>query len=99
MRAYAQFMVQQLKLARTDLANDLGIQPGEVGVVKARDIEWQDASAGCGDLAKPHAAEPAPGLIMVFSAEGKTYEYHSLGNGKPFLCADPAQEAKDALRD
>jgi hypothetical protein len=73
-------------LARTDLAQRLGIAAEEIEVLEARAVVWPDGSLGC----------PRPGLLYpqvqvegarILLAVGKQkYAYHSGGGRAPFLC-------------
>ena len=70
---------QQLALnaALSDLAQRLDIAADRITVKKIEAVEWMDASLGCPEPDKMYAQVITPGYLIVLSAQGQEYEYHT----------------------
>jgi hypothetical protein len=75
--------------AVADLAERLGIDPGEVTVVRDVAVTWPDGSLGCPVPGMAYTQALTPGRLVVLEAAGTTVEYHSGGRRGLFLCEDP----------
>lgn len=80
---------QQLETAKQDLANRLGIQVDEIGVLRAESVTWRDGSLGCPKKGMMYTQALVPGNLIVLSAGGASHEYHSGRKGPPVYCATP----------
>jgi hypothetical protein len=78
-----------LEQARADLAERLGVAVDDVTVVSSEEVTWPDSSLGCPQPGMMYAQVLTDGSRMLLSAGGRTYEYHSGGQGAPFLCETP----------
>ena len=70
---------QQLALnaALSDLAQKLDIPVDSITVEKIETVEWPDASLGCAKPGRMYAQVITPGYLIVLSAQGQEYEYHT----------------------
>ncbi|MEU4605693.1 hypothetical protein AB0F43_22145 [Kribbella sp. NPDC023972] len=76
--------------ARTDLANRLGVDPGQVTVVSSSEVTWPDGSLGCPQPGMVYTQALIDGSRIILEAGGKQYHYHSGGSRPPFLCENPS---------
>nr|WP_297427498.1 hypothetical protein [uncultured Actinotalea sp.] len=75
--------------AVADLAERLGVEPGEVAVVRDVAVTWPDGSLGCPAPGMAYTQALTPGRLVVLEAAGTTVEYHSGGRRGLFLCENP----------
>jgi hypothetical protein len=73
----------QLKAITDDLATR-GVV-GEVKVVSASSLTWNDGSLGCPQAGRMYPQVLTPGFRVVVSVAGKAYDYR-FGAGTPQLC-------------
>jgi hypothetical protein len=76
---------QLVELARADLAGRLGIAVAQTALTSISARQWGDASLGCPEPGKMYAQVITPGFLIVLSAQGKQYQYHS-DNKRVRLC-------------
>ena len=72
-------------LARSALAQQLGIEPGQIQLLKVTDIDWQDLTLGCkpGDkLVKTRLT----GYRIWLEANGVQYVYHVGLDDNVYMC-------------
>ncbi len=70
-----------VQLAIKDLVQRLAVTRSAVRVLRATAVEWSDTSLGCPKEGMMYAQVITPGFLILLSAEGKLYEYHTdLGN-------------------
>ena len=69
-----------------DAAAQLGVDPGEVAVVRSEKQEWPDASLGCPQEGEVAAQVITPGFLVVVEAAGTELEYHTDRRGNFRLC-------------
>ena len=74
-----------------DLAAKLGVEAGDVTVVAVQEVTWSDGSRGCAQKGRLYTQALIDGSRITLEAGGTTYEYHSGGSGRPFLCERPSQ--------
>ena len=79
---------QVVELAREDLAERLGLAPGEMSLVSVEAVEWSDASLGCPQPGMMYAQVITPGYLVVLEAEGQQYAYHTDTDRIVVLCED-----------
>lgn len=77
--------------AVTDLARRLDFPEDEVQVEAVEEVTWRDGSLGCAANGTMYTQALVDGSRIRLRAGGRTYEYHSGGQGAPFLCEDPTQ--------
>jgi hypothetical protein len=75
--------------AREDLARRLSLAPGDVSLVKFKEVVWPDRGFGCPRPGVVHPQVPQDGLLIVLQAAGRRYNYHSGAGRSPFLCSNP----------
>ncbi len=63
--------------AAADLAQRLDMDADQVKVVSVRAVEWRDGSLGCPSGGMMYPQVITPGYLIVLSANGKKYEYHT----------------------
>jgi hypothetical protein len=63
--------------AQQDLAAQLGLPGEEVRLVRASAVEWPNGALGCPEPGKSYITMIIPGYLIVFQAQGETYEYHT----------------------
>lgn len=83
-------MDSQIRIARADLAERLGIAEDEIKVLEARAMVWPDASLGCPQPGMVYIQILVEGGLIRLEAGGREYNYHSGGDAQPFLC-EPSQ--------
>jgi hypothetical protein len=76
--------------AKADLANRLGVDPGQVTVVSSSEVTWPDGSLGCPQPGMVYTQALVDGSRIILEAGGKQYHYHSGGSRPPFLCENPS---------
>ena len=74
-----------------DLAERLGVEPADVEVVAVQEVTWRDGSRGCAKKGVLYTQALVEGSRITLRVDGTTYEYHSGGSGRPFLCERPTQ--------
>lgn len=79
-------LVAQARLAVTDLAQRLKIDPDGIGVIEARVVIWPNGSLGCPRPGMGYRQVPQEGALIRLSAQGREYAYHSGSRQQPFLC-------------
>ena len=75
-----------VSFAMNDLANRLNVSPAEITVVEATQMTWPDSSMGCQMPNMVYMQVLSDGMFIQLSVNDLTYNYHSGGNRKPFLC-------------
>jgi len=75
--------------AREDLARRLSVTPGDVSLVKFKEVVWPDRGFGCPRPGVVHPQVPQDGVLIVLQAAGRRYNYHSGAGRSPFLCSNP----------
>jgi hypothetical protein len=77
-----------VRQAKEHLAQQLSIDVSQVVLVEARAVVWPDSSLGCPQPGMAYTQVQRDGLLIVLSAGGRTYEYHSGASRPPFLCKE-----------
>jgi len=75
--------------AKQDAARKAGVSPDQVTVVSVKAVQWPDSSLGCPQPGFMYSQVVTPGYLIVLSAGGKTYEYHSDRGQQVVTCANP----------
>ena len=71
--------------ALRDLAGRLGVSPTAIGLARVDEATWRDASLGCPEPGRAYAQVLTPGLWLMLSHSGQTFDYR-LGGGGTVLC-------------
>jgi len=82
--------------AIADLAERLGVEPSTIEVVRARAVQWPDASLGCPEEGVLYTQAVVEGTQIILGVEDRVYDYHAGADGVVFLC--PSEE-KDGGHD
>ncbi len=77
---------RMVELAKADLAKRLGISAEGIALVKADSVRWSDACLGIHRPGVGCAAVIVPGFLILLSAQGQTYEYHTDLSSRVLLC-------------
>ena len=72
--------------AVADLAKRLDIDASSITTVSAAAVVWPDGSVGCPRPGLLYPQVRVDGALIVLSAGGETYRYHSGGSRSLFLC-------------
>ena len=76
--------------AIADLAERLNIEAASITAVSTNSVVWPDTSVGCPQPGMVYTQVTVDGALIVLSAGGMTYRYHSGGSRSPFLCSSTA---------
>mgnify|MGYP000120852429 CR=1 FL=1 len=66
-----------VRLATEDLARRLGVRPAAIRPVRVQAVDWSDTSLGCPRPDMVYAQVITPGYVVILSAQGRDYEYHT----------------------
>jgi len=69
-----------------DLAQQLGISPDQITVIRVTAKTWSDASLGCPEPGMMYAQVLTPGYQMILDAGGNQYVYRTDQSGNFKLC-------------
>ena len=72
--------------ARADLAQRLGVEPEELEVISAEEVEWPDGSMGCPEPGMSYTQALVNGSKVVLGYDDRVYIYHAGADDQPFLC-------------
>ena len=75
-------------LAKSDLAQRLGVVTDEIEICSITEVEWNDTSLGCPQDNMGYAQIITPGFTILLDVNGQTYEYHTDQNQKVVLYTD-----------
>jgi len=89
-------IVQQ---AMADLSERLGVDPAEITVVRVEEVDWPDGSLGCPQPGMLYTQALVNGSFIQLQVEGRTYNYHSGGARRPFLCTSKNEVLPSDLPD
>ncbi|MDX1408310.1 MAG: hypothetical protein R3330_09255, partial [Saprospiraceae bacterium] len=63
--------------------------------VNAADVVWPDSSLGCPQKGMVYADVLTPGYLIVLSADGREYEYHTSKGTEVVYCINPTAPLQD----
>lgn len=66
-----------LVAAIADLTRQIGVSPDQITLVSMEAKEWSDTALGCPQEGMMYAQVITPGFLMILSAQGQPYEYHT----------------------
>lgn len=80
------------------LGKQLQIDPGDIEIVSAETVEWQDSCLELGTLVESCAVAPAPGVRVALRAEGAEYVFHTDRDGyRSRLASGPEPRVGDTV--
>ncbi len=68
---------EPVEAAVADLAERLGLEPGEIEVAEVEPVDWPDACLGAALEREVCAQVVTPGYRVILSAGDREYEYHT----------------------
>lgn len=77
-----------IALTIADLTARLGVPADNIEVVSTEEVNWSDAGLGCPLPGFMYAQVITPGWLIVLTAEGETFEYHTDQARSVVLCED-----------
>lgn len=78
-----------IEQARNDLSQRLSISAGQIKLLEATEVEWNDSSLGCPQPGMSYLQVITPGYRILLESGGKQYEYHSNRDTYFVYCEDP----------
>ena len=90
------FEAKLVLVAKSDLADRLGVTLDEIQLVNFELVTWSDAGLGCPQPGMAYIQIPVDGTLIELSVDGKIYRYHSGGNQEPFLCEQKIVKTKNS---
>ncbi len=72
--------------ARADLQRRLSVQADEIELLEFKAVIWPDSSFGCPRPGMVYTQVQRDGVLIRFSAQGRTFQYHGGSGRTPFLC-------------
>ena len=75
-----------IRQAVEDLARRESVSPSDIAVESFEEVVWPDTSMGCPHPGMRYRQVPQDGARITLRVERGLREYHSGGNGAPFLC-------------
>lgn len=82
------------RMAR-DLQQRLGTPTSTFQIVSVQSVVWDDSSLGCPQPERAYLPAQTPGVRVVFSYQGKSYQYHGSERGYFVYCEHPAVAGLD----
>lgn len=81
-----------VSFAVADLAGRLGVDEGEIEVIKAEQVTWPDGSMGCPQPGVMYTMALVEGAQVILAVDSRTrvFDYHAGSDGQAFLC--PSRE-------
>ena len=73
------------------LAEQLGVDPSTIDVVRSAEVTWRDGSIGCPKPGFMYTQALVPGRLVELAVDGVTYAFHQGGSQPPFYCANPKE--------
>ena len=87
----------RLDAIRTDLTGR-GVDVAALTVVSAESVTFNDSSLGCPKPGVQYTQAQVPGMRVVVSAAGATYDYRFGRGDSPVLCEQPTPGATSTTR-
>lgn len=75
---------QAIELGKIDLAKSLRVNESQIIVKKTEKAEWRNSGLGCPIAGQMYLQVITPGYKVIFSYNGKEYEYHT-NSGSQFV--------------
>lgn len=80
------------ELAVANLAQRLDIPEDDIEVVRSESVSWPNGAIGCPEPGMMYTQAIVEGFQIVLEAGDRYYDYHSGGEGPPFLCESDAED-------
>lgn len=77
-----------IETVRKDLARRLQVEVDAIEVVEAKAVVWPDGGLGCPKEGMVYPQVLVDGAFVRLRYDEQTYDYHSGGSRKPFLCEE-----------
>jgi len=87
-------MESLVELSKEDLSEHLDIPVGEISLISAEAVDWNDSSLGCPQPGMMYAQVITPGYKISLLANGISYAYHTDTVKNIILCAENEFSAK-----
>lgn len=75
--------------ARADLQRRLSVEADEIELLEFKAVIWPDSSLGCPRPGMNYTQVQRDGVLIRFTAQGRTFAYHGGSGRDPFLCDRP----------
>lgn len=79
-----------LDQVKAETAERAGVGIGDLEVVVAEAVTWNDGSLGCPEPGMVYTQALVPGYRVVIKADGIEYSFHGAENGTLIFCENPA---------
>jgi hypothetical protein len=79
-----------------EVADEEGVEVGEVTIVSAEEVTWADGALGCPEDGGMYTQALVEGYRIVVEVEGREVHYHGGMGQAPFRCEDPQPPAEGA---
>ena len=80
-----------------DAAERAGVEPGEIQVLAAEAVTWNDGSIGCPEPGMMYTQALVPGYRVLLGAGGEELAFHATESGDFRFCADPQPPLEGAV--
>jgi hypothetical protein len=85
--------------ARTDLAQRLNIDSGQIALIEFRSVVWSDGSLGCPQPGMGYTQVLVEGYYIKLSVGKRIFQYHGGQGRPPFLCDNPEKPLSSGSTD
>jgi len=76
----------QIAIARTDLADRLGVDIESVKLSGAKTVTWRSGALGCPEPGMSYTEALVPGSVIYLQTDNMLYAYHAKFAEEPFYC-------------
>lgn len=90
---------QAVQVVVTELASQLGVDPGDLAVTSREEVTWTSAALGCPDPGKMYAQATTPGWRLTIVGPGETSrQVHATEDGSYWVICEGGRPAKPTRR-
>lgn len=82
--------------ARENLAERLNVEDGEIQVVEAREVTWNNGAMGCPEDGGMYSQALVEGYYILLRVGDDTHAYHAGRDGRPFYCPSERSQTPPA---
>ena len=79
-------MNRQIQVARADLSERLGVEPGQVILSGAQPVTWRSGALGCPEPGMMYTQALVPGAVIYLKVDETMHAYHARVASEPFYC-------------